>query len=627
MFKKNIVADTIKLLFKAYIFSMKSIFFDRKLFLFLRAPYISTCITRRTPGNYIFIFSMLFLILLPQLTVTTYAASAASDQNSPVYGDQIILGLSGEPSNLLPFIASDAPSHEVASLLFVAPLKYDKDLKIVPWAAESFEVLEDGKLLRFTLIKGIKWEDGTELTADDVEFTYQLMVDPQTPTAYAEDFLVISEFRKTGQYSFEVRYDKPFARSLITWMSSIMPKHLLEYRPADQSAKDSGGDAPPESGAAIDKETVDAQAARRAKALEKKYAAFGRKPKGSGPYMLKSWESGARLKLDSNHDYFEGRTYLDGVVYRVIPDLSAMFLELKAKKLDMMNLTPLQYLYQTSGANWEQNYNKFKYVSFGYTFLGYNLKNPLFEDVRVRQAIALAINKQDLVAGVLLGQGLSTIGPYKPGTWVYNDKIEDYSYDPEQSLKLLAEAGWRDSSKNGVLEKNGQRFSFTILLNQGNEQRIKTATIIQSQLKQIGMEVKIRTVEWAAFIKDFVNKGRFDCLVLGWNILQDPDIYNVWHSSQAKEGGLNFIGYKNSEADDLLERGRRSLDQDERKIIYDRFQEILHHDQPYCFLYVPYSLPVIDARFRGIEPAPAGITHNFNQWWVPENMHVYTTQP
>ncbi len=626
MFKNNIVADAIKLLSTSYICFVKAIFFNRISPLYFALPDIRSFWPFRMTRKYIFIFYMLCFILSVQIQITASAASAAGASEAPVYGDQIILGLSGEPSNLLPFIASDAPSHEVSSLLFVAPLKYDKDLKIIPWAAESFEVLEDGKLLSFVLRKGIKWEDGTELTADDVEFTYKLMVDPQTPTPYAEDFLVISEFKKTGPYSFEVRYDKPFARSLITWMSSIMPKHLLEYTPADPPVKTVGGDAS-ESDSATNKELMEAQAAKRAKSLEKKYASFGRSPKGSGPFIMKNWESGSRLRLDSNHEYFEGRTYLDGVVYRVIPDLSAMFLELKAKKLDMMNLTPLQYLYQTSGTDWEQRYNKFKYVSFGYTFLGYNLKNPLFEDVRVRQAVALAINKQDLVAGVLLGQGMPTIGPYKPGTWVYNDKIEDYAYDPEQALKLLAEAGWRDTNNDGLLEKNGKRFSFTILLNQGNEQRIKTATIIQSQLKQIGMEVKIRTVEWAAFIKDFVNKGRFDCLVLGWNILQDPDIYNVWHSSQTKEGGLNFVGYKNPEVDDLLERGRRSLDQAERKVIYDRFQEILHHDQPYCFLYVPYSLPIIDARFKGIEPAPAGITHNFNQWWVPKNMHMYTMQP
>jgi peptide/nickel transport system substrate-binding protein len=124
-------------------------------------------------------------------------------------------------------------------------------------------------------------------------------------------------------------------------------------------------------------------------------------------------------------------------------------------------------------------------------------------------------------------------------------------------------------------------------------------------------------VEWAAFIKEFVDKGRFDAVILGWNILQDPDIYDVWHSSKAVAGGLNFVHYRNAELDDLLEKGRRTLDQGRRTAIYRRVQEILHEDQPYCFLYIPMSLPILQARIQGVEPAPAGIDHNFYQWWIP----------
>ena len=141
---------------------------------------------------------------------------AASSPDASKYGGRIIFGSIGEPSNLLTFLASDSASHEIGSYFYVAPLKYDKDLSITTWAAESYEVLDGGKLLRFKLRPGILWQDGVELTADDVEFTYRVMIDPKTPTAYAEDFLRIKEFRKTGRYTFEVRYEKPLARSLIT---------------------------------------------------------------------------------------------------------------------------------------------------------------------------------------------------------------------------------------------------------------------------------------------------------------------------------------------------------------------------------------------------------------------------
>jgi len=510
-------------------------------------------------------------------SVAQTAASA-----TPEYGGRLVQATIGEPSNLIPPLASDSSSHEVADLLYVAALKYDKNINLVPQAAQSYEVLEDGRLLRFHLRHDIRWTDGAPLTARDVEFTYKLMIDPNTPTAYAEDFLAVKSFTVLDDYTFEVRYDKPFARALVTWASAILPKHLLEGQNLLNTP-------------------------------------FARHPIGAGPYVLKQWTAGDRLVLAANPDYFEGRPYIDEVVIRIVPDQSTQFLELKSGNLDEMGLTPQQYLYQTQGQDWVRNYHKFKYVSSGYTFMAFNLKSPLFSDVRVRQALSHAIDKDEIVRGVLMGLGAATGVPYKPGTWPYDDKIPANEFDPALAKKMLAEAGWTRKTPGGPLtDASGRPFAFTILTNQGNSQRIKAAIIIQSRLKDLGIKVEIRTVEWAAFIKEFVDKGRFDALLLGWTITQDPDIYDVWHSSRAQPGGLNFVGYKNPELDDLLERGRRILDQKRRKPIYDRIQEILHRDQPYCFLYVPMALPMVHARVQGIEPAPAGIDYNFIRWWIPK---------
>ena len=153
----------------------------------------------------------------------------------------------------------------------------------------------------------------------------------------------------------------------------------------------------------------------------------------------------------------------------------------------------------------------------------------------------------------------------------------------------------------------------------GNETRQKCAEIIQRQLAEVGITVKIRVLEWAAFINDFINKRRFDTVILGWTIPPDPDAYDVWHSSKTAPEELNFISYKNTEADEMLERGRSTFDQKERKKYYDRFQEILAEDQPYTFLYVPDSLIIINKRFRGIEPAPIGLEYNFIKWYVPKD--------
>jgi peptide/nickel transport system substrate-binding protein len=293
-----------------------------------------------------------------------------------------------------------------------------------------------------------------------------------------------------------------------------------------------------------------------------------------------------------------------------------------------MDLTPQQYLYQTTGATWDADWRKFKYLAFTYTYLAYNLKSPFFTDVRVRRAIAHAVSKEAIVKGALLGLGLPTVGPYKPGTWVYDDAIADYAYDPALAKSMLAEAGWTDRNGDGVLEDaSGRPFRFTILTNQGNEQRVKAATIIQSQLAAVGIKAEIRTVEWASFIKEFVDKGNFDALVLGWTITQDPDAFDVWHSSRAVPGGLNFVGYKNSEVDALLERGRHTVDQAERKKIYDAFQKILHNDQPYLFLYAPYALPILTARIQNVAAAPAGITYNFTKWWIPRDKQNFRLEP
>ena len=508
---------------------------------------------------------------------------------APARGDAMLIGAIGEPSNMIPLLSSDSASSEVSSSFYVAPLKYDGDLNVIPWAAEHFEALDDGRLLRFTLRPGILWEDGAELTAGDVEFTYLKMIDPQTPTAYAGDYKAIRAFRVTGRYSFEVEYETPFPRSLSTWMGGIWPRHALEGQ-------------------------------------DLRTTPLIRKPLSCGPYVLSEWEAGSKLTLTANPRYFSGEPYITRRIFRIIPDVTTMFLELKAGKLDVMgSLTGLQYRYQARQDDFMREYATYRTLASAYTYMGYNLKSPLFSDVRVRVALAHALNKKDIIKVALLGQGEPVTGPYKPDTWAYNSAIEDYPFDPEKALSLLAEAGWTRGA-DGRLQKDGTPFSFTLLTNQGNEQRIKTAVIIQSQLEAVGIEVKVRTVEWAAFLKQFVMPGYFDALVLGWTLPHDPDGYDVWHSSR-REGGLNFVGFADKEADACLEAARSTLDRTARKKQYDRFQEILHREQPYSFLYVPYQLSAVQKRFKGIDPAPAGIFYNSEEWWVPLGDQRYRISP
>jgi peptide/nickel transport system substrate-binding protein len=512
---------------------------------------------------------------------TTESSNNRADKE-PAYGDIIVHGDIGDASNLIPLLASDKPSHDIAGLVYNGLIKYDKNMNIVGDLAESWDISESGLMITFHLRKGVKWHDGRSFTAADVLYTYQVTIDPKTPTAYAGDFLKVKKAEVLDDYTFRITYDKPFAPALISWGSSILPKHLL-------------------SGIDITRSPLT------------------RHPIGTGPYKFKEWVAGQKIVLISNHDYFEGRPYIDGYITRIIPDMATLFLELRGQGIDISGLSPLQYTRQTENKLFRNNFNKYRYLSFAYTYLGYNLKNQLFTDKRVRQAISYAINKEAIISGVLLGLGKPATGPFKPGTWAYNGNVKIYNFNQPKARELLREAGWKDINGDGVLEKDGKPFVFEIVTNQGNETRQKCAEIIQRQLAEVGITVKIRILEWAAFVNDFITKRRFDAVIMGWTIPPDPDAYDVWHSSKTAPEELNFISYKNTEADEMLERGRSTFDQQERKKYYDRFQEILAEDQPYTFLYVPDELIIINKRFRGIEPAPIGLDYNFIKWYVPKD--------
>lgn len=509
------------------------------------------------------------------------------DALAPEYGDTFIEASIGDASTLLPVLAADSASSDINGLLYNGLVRYDKNLVAEGELAESWRISEDNLSITFKLRKNVKWHDGTPFTSADVKFNYELYIDPKTPTAYAESFNQVTSVEAPDPYTFIVHYDKPYAPALISWGMPVHPKHLLEGQDVTKSP-------------------------------------LARKPVGTGPFRLVEWQAGEKIVLESNPDYFEGQPYIKRIVYRIIPDTATQFLELRTGSLDFMGLSPLQYDRQTDTSAFRRLYNKYRYLNFGYTYLGYNLRRPLFQDKRVRQALSYAINKQEIIDGVLLGYGVAATGPYKPDTWVYNPNVSRYDYDPEKARALLAEAGWIDSDEDGILDKDGQKFSFVIVTNQGNDLRSKTGEIIQRRFKDIGIEVKLRVIEWATFLKEFINPGNFDATILGWSGGPEPDQYNIWHSSKTGPRQLNFVKFENAEVDQILEEGRRVFDQEQRKAYYDRFQEILAEEQPYTFLYIGEALPAVSKRFRGVEPAPAGIRYNFNKWFVPKAEQKYS---
>ncbi len=535
--------------------------------------------------NRFFTYLVVIFFLFSCQKKDQFVKNVDSSDLKPDYGDMLIEGSIGDASNLIPFLASDSASHQVADLVYNGLVKYDGNLNIVGDLAESYEISDSGKKIVFRLRKGVKWHDGKEFTAEDCEFTYKLITNPETPTPYSGDFMLVKRAYAKDKYTFVVEYSEPFSPALASWGVSIVPKHLLEGKDVTKSE-------------------------------------LQRKPVGTGPFVFESWKQGENIELKANENYFEGRPFLNGVVFRVIPDMATMFLELKSQNVDFSALTPVQYERQLSDS-FNKSFNKYKYLAFAYTYFGFNLKKELFKDIRVRTAVAYAINKKEIIKGVLLGHGVEATGPYKPDMFWYNGNVERFEFNPDRAKKLLAEAGFADRDGDGILEKDGKPLRFTVLTNQGNEARIKTAEIIQRRLKEVGIDMKILVLEWATFIKEFVNKRRFDALILGWTIPQDPDLYDIWHSSRMDARGLNHYSYSNPDVDRLLELGRKTVDVKKRKAIYDKIQEILAKDVPCVFLYIPHALPVVHKRFKGISPMPAGIAYNKYRWGVPKIEQKY----
>ncbi len=537
---------------------------------------------------------MMRLVIL--VLVVLLAACSQSDQlrsleqpddKKPVFGDTFIEGSIGDASTLLPILASDSASSTINGLVYSGLVRYNGDLKVVGDLAESWDISEDNLTITFHLRKNITWHDGVPMTSADVLFTYQLYVDPETPTAYAESYRQVKKAEAPDDYTFKVTYEQPYAPALISWSLSILPKHLLEGVKITESR-------------------------------------LARHPVGTGPYRFVEWLDGEKIVLEANPDYFAEGPYIKRFVFRIIPDTSTQFLEIQTGGLDYMSLQPLQYDRQTDTPAFKRLFNKYRYLSFGYTYLGYNLKRPLFQDRRVRQALSYAIDKQEIIDGVLLGYGKIATGPYKPDTWVYNPDVPRYDYNPKKARELLAAAGWADRDGDGILDKDGKPFRFTIVTNQGNDLRSKAGEIIQRRFRQVGVDVQLRIIEWATFLKEFIHPGKFDATILGWSTGPDPDQYNIWHSSKTGPRELNFVGYKNAEVDALLEKGRRVFDEQQRKQSYDRIQQILAEDQPYTFLFVPESLSAVASRFHGIKPTAAGIRYNFTQWYVPQRLQKFS---
>ena len=530
-----------------------------------------------------FITLYISLILLTSCSKESFEVIDYNKKFTNSFGGTLVNAMAGEPSNLIAMVAGDSASSAIAGNIFNSLIKYDENLNYAPDLAESWKISNNQKTITFTLKKNLKWSDGLPLTSEDVLFTWKLITNPTTRTPYGSDYQLVKEASAPDALTFKITYASSYAPALDTWTAlHILPKHILKDEDINKTF-------------------------------------FSRKPTGSSYYKLDEWISGQQVVLKASNNSTSGPPSIEKLISRIIPDTSSQFLELTADNIDLMNINPIQYQRVfPARKDLQQKIALYKELGNGYTYLGFNLKKAPFNDVRVRQALNFAIDKDEVIKGVLLGLGESISSPYKPGTRWNNPNLSPYPYKPKKALELLSEAGFI-KNKDGLLVKNGKPLKFEIITNQ-NKQREMTAVLIQRRLQEIGVEVSIRVIEWASFVNRFIKTGDFDVVVLGWGLSLDPDQFNIWHSSQQGPGQFNFLGYENKKVDKLLELGRKELNPQKREKIYHQFSKYLLEDSPIVYLYAGYGLSAVHKRVKGIKkPAPpAGIYHNNYNWFIPK---------
>lgn len=422
--------------------------------------------------------------------------------------------------------------------------------------------------VRFVLRRDVRWHDGAPFTSADPAFTFRAITDEAVASPRKPDFDTILRVATPSAHEFHVIYRRPYSPALTSWMMPVLPSHLLE-----------------------------------GKSQEWWVANFDRKPVGTGPFKFDEWKTNEYVRVVRNPDYFAAPApWLDAIVYRHLGDQLALRLAFETRQVDFWGVDP----WAVSTFEKDDRFDLFSMPGNSYSYVGWNLRRPPFDDERVRRALAHAVNVPEMVRFILYGHGTQSTGIFTPQMWFYDPDIKPIEYNKDTARKMLAEAGWLPGP-DGILTKDGKRFSFTLITNSGNEIRRDIATLVQDDLRAIGIEVKVEAYEWAVFLRNFVNKGEFDAVVLGWALGLDYDQYQIWHSSQTNPEQLNMVGYKNPEVDRLLEDIRQEYSRPLILRLASKLQETIYEDQPYLFLYVPESTTVLwKDTFRIRRPGPDG---------------------
>jgi peptide/nickel transport system substrate-binding protein len=569
-----------------------------------------------------------------QPSETADASSGTSDAK-PERGDWLVLSLLSDPENLNPLTSSDRSASNVLGWIFPALLTQDNETReLRPLIAKALPDISEDKLsYTFRLRDDVTYSDGQPVTARDVLFTLKAVKNPVVRAPHYRNYLnsvkaAVALDDHTVRIELRERY---FLNDRVLGGVSPMPRHYYDPDGLLEGISVAELDAFDE---------LDEERKARATAFAEQFNTdYQRRPLGPGAFYLKNPEqdviTGERIMLHRRADYWapddpsSGDAWVERVLFRIINDTEAALVEFKGSKLDRIGLQPLQHERpDTNNARFKAHAEKKIHVSPGYTYIGWNQKRQLFADVRVRRALGYFVDKDSMIEEILRTLGVPVEGPIFVERPEYKKDLPAHTFDPARGRALLAEAGWSDSDGDGWLDKlvDGVRtpLRVEIISNSGNPTRKSVGLTVIDEMKRAGIDASFREMDWSIMLEK-VKVFDYDAVILGWAMsVNTPDLFQIWHSTQAVEGGSNHVFYKNPRVDELLEAYRVEFDAAKRKVMYDEVQQILYDEQPYTFLFMQRAISAWDRRFMGVTWYPSGAT-DMAEWWVPQTGQRYSS--
>ncbi|MBK8550038.1 MAG: hypothetical protein IPL53_02850 [Ignavibacteria bacterium] len=554
------------------------------------------------------------------------------DINDAEKGDWIIKHVMSDAEKLNPIVTNDATASGIHLYIYENLLEINRiTYELEPLIAKSMPVISDDHLsYTFDLKENVTFSDGKPLTGEDIIFTVKVIKNPFTDAqAFRNYFMDVKSVELVDGNKYRVRFNmsKPYFRAIYSIGDmEILPKHILDKDGANEKFSwedlaEAQRSFDPQKFPAMQKyaEFINSEEVSR----DAKYVI------GSGPYVLDKWITGQSVSLMRNENYWNKSAipnFPDKLVFKTIKDQNAAVVAAKNKEVDeLVVYQPTDFVENVK--NPEQfNLKKALVIEPSYNYISWNNKNIIFSDKKVRMAMAYAINRKDMIDKIVYGMATPVQSHIFLKSRFLDTDLPEIPYDLQKAKDLLAEAGWKDTDGDGILDKviDGKKvdFKFTFT-NNLNPKRKKILLILIEQFKQLGIEANLQEYEWSVFL-DKIKKHNFDACFAGWQLSVTPDDpFQIWHSSQSESEGSNYMSYNNPEADKLLEQNRIEFDDVKRKEILDKWQKIVYDDQPVTFLWSEpvrylYSDRFKNARWYAYPDSPL-----FNEWWVPTSRQLY----